>query len=145
MVTLKIISARTYVDADQRSVFNAVTDWNLQSKWIFATKVTGNGNDSHQLGGKLEAFTGYGSFGFMDTMTITKWDPPHTCEVTHTGKIVKGSGLFEVSIENGKTYFTWTEYTELPFGIIGKAGWIIVGPLTKIGMKISLRRFSKLF
>ena len=145
MPTTKTISARTVVNGNQADVFNAVTDWESQSKWIFATKVKGVDSDSHKRGGKLEAFTGFGKIGFMDTMTITKWDPPHVCEVTHTGSVVVGSGLFEVSVEDDVTYFTWTEYTVLPFGIIGKAAWLLAGPITKLGLKYSLRRFKKLF
>jgi len=145
MSVTKTISVTTSVNASQLEVFNFVTDWESQNKWIFATKVRGVGEESRKLGGKLEAFTGFGKFGFLDTMTITKWNPPNACEVTHTGNVVKGAGLFEVSSKNGVTYFTWTEYTELPFGIIGRAGWLLVGPLSKLGLTASLRRFKKLF
>ncbi len=145
MSKTKKISASVSVRASQHDTFKAVTDWKSQQKWIFATRVRGVGDDSQILGGKLEAFTGFGKIGFLDTMTITKWDPPRLCEVTHTGKVVRGSGLFEVTSKNDKTYFTWTEYTVLPFGIIGRAGWLIVGPLTKLGLELSLRRFKKRF
>lgn len=145
MPTTKNISVRIAIPADQEDTFAAVTDWESQHKWIFATKVRGVGTDSHKLGGKLEAFTGFGRVGFMDTMTITKWDSPNLCEVTHTGKVVKGSGVFEVNQEDGVTYFTWTEATELPFGFIGRAGWLLVGPLAKFGLRLSLKRFRKLF
>lgn len=144
MSQIKTISVRTALPASQADVFRAVTDWETQRKWVYATKVRGLGDDSHKLGGKIEAFTGFGPVGFLDTMTITKWDPPRVCEVTHTGNVVKGSGLFEVSEEDGKTYFTWTEITELPFGIFGRLGWIIVGPLTKLSLQWSLRRFRSL-
>ncbi len=145
MPTIKTIAASVAVQSDQKRVFEAVTNWDLQRKWIFATKVSGVDADSHKLGSKLEAFTGYGKFGFMDTMTITKWDPPNVCEVTHTGKIVKGSGKFEVITRNGATYFVWTEYPEIPFGIIGNAAWPIVAPFARIALKISLVRFRKMF
>jgi len=145
MITIKTVSARTAVKGSQQEVFNAVTEWELQNKWVLATKVRGIGSDSRCLGGKLEAFTGIGKLGFMDTMTITGWDSPNVCEVTHTGNVVKGSGLFEISTENGITYFAWTERTLIPFGILGKAGWLIVGPMTKLGLKYSLSRFSKMF
>lgn len=145
MPTIKTTSASTAVPADQVQVFKAVTDWESQSKWIFATEVRGLGADSHKLGGRLEAFTGYWKFGFLDTMTITKWDPPNVCEVTHTGNFVKGTGLFEVTVVNGVTYFMWTEYSMVPFGVIGKVAWLIVGPIAHIGLKISLRRFKNLF
>ena len=145
MPTMKKISANIAVDAEPATVFQNVTNWDWQSKWVMGTRVKGVGEDSHKLGGELEAFTGIGSFGFLDTMTITKWSPPYICEVTHTGKVVKGSGVFEVTSVDGVTYFTWTEYTEVPFGIVGKIGWIFVAPIAKLGLILSLRQFRKMF
>jgi uncharacterized protein YndB with AHSA1/START domain len=144
MSKTKQVSVKIALRAPAEQVFAAVTSWELQKKWIFATHVRGVGNESHKLGGKLEAFTGFGKLGFLDTMTITKWDPPHVCEVTHTGNFVKGKGLFEVSSENNTTYFIWTEYLDLPFGIIGQIGWPLVWLSSKIGLYASLRRFKKL-
>ena len=145
MNVTKKLSAKIAIDADPATVFEYVTNWDWQSKWVTGTRVWGVGEDSHKLGGKLEAFTGIGSFGFLDTMTITKWSPPYICEVTHTGKVVKGSGVFEVTSVDGVTYFTWTEYAEIPFGIIGQIGWVFVAPLVKLGLSISLKRFKRLF
>ena len=145
MPMINKISAKIVIDGTQESVFSAVTNWTSQRNWIFATKVKSVGDGSHKIGGKLEAFTGIGSIGFLDTMTITKWDPPTLCEVTHTGKVLKGAGLFEVVIDNNKTYFIWTEYAKIPFGIIGKIGWYIIYPIMKLLLKISLRRFKRYY
>ena len=143
MPTLRIISARIPIEASQNDTFLAVTDWESQHNWIFATRVKGVGHNSHNIGGKLEAFTGFKSFGFLDTMIITKWDFPKLCEVTHTGKVVKGVGLFEVYNDTKITYFSWTEYIEIPFGILGKIGWLFISPIIKLGLKYSLRRFKR--
>lgn len=143
MPTLKKISAKIAIEATQHSVFTAVTNWESQHDWIYATKVKGVSDDSHRLGGKLEAFTGIGRFGFLDTMTITKWDSPTVCEVTHTGKVVKGVGLFEVLYDRNKTYFIWTEFVEIPFGRIGKIGWFCASPLIAFLLQLSLQRFKR--
>ena len=137
------LAVKIFIDAPELKVFNIVTNWEDQTKWVYMTKVRGVGDDSHKLGGKLEAFTGLGKFGFLDTMTITKWQDYKLCEVTHTGNVVKGKGLFEVSTINSKTYFTWTEYVELPYGIVGRIGWIIVKPIAIFGLWLSLRRLKK--
>ncbi len=144
MPTTKKLSSKIMIEANPEEVFRAVTNWESQARWVLATKVKGVGEDSHRLGGKIEAFTGFGRFGFLDTMTITKWDPPYICEVTHTGKTVKGSGVFEVASVDGVTYFTWIEYTEVPFGIIGQIGWVFVAPMAKLGLMLSLKRFKKM-
>ena len=47
--------------------------------------------------------------GFTDTMVITEWDPPRRCTVTHTGRIVRGEGVFEVLPRGGRREFRWTE------------------------------------
>lgn len=139
---VKQISVRVKIDASIDEVFKSVTSWEEQDNWVFLTKVRGVGDNSHKLGGKLEAFTGIGRLGFLDTMTVTAWDPPKLCEVTHTGNVVKGKGVFEVATINSSTYFTWTEYVEIPFGIIGRIGWIFVKPLTKLGLWVSLQRLA---
>lgn len=139
---VKHLSVRVKINAPTMNVFRAVTNWEEQDNWVFLTKVKGVGNDSQKLGGKLEAYTGIGRFCFLDTMTITAWDPPKLCEVTHTGNVVKGRGIFEVATINSSTYFTWTEYVEIPFGVIGRFGWIFIKPLTKLGLWVSLRRLA---
>jgi len=140
---LKHVSASVEIDAPASAVFDNVTNWQEQEKWVFLTKVQGIGDDSRRLGGKLEAFTGIGKLGFIDTMTITDWDNPKLCEVTHTGNVVKDKGVFTVSTKNSLTYFTWTEYVELPFGFIGRLGWIFAKPLVKLGLRSSLKRLKK--
>ena len=143
MPTLNKISAKIAIDGSQDSVFTAVTNWGSQHKWIYATKVKAVSDNSHKLGGRLEAFTGMGNFGFLDTMTITKWESPTLCEVTHTGKVIKGVGLFEVVCDNDKTYFIWTEYVEMPFGRFGKIGWFFVYPLIALLLQLCLRKFRR--
>ena len=45
-----------------------------------------------------------------DTMTITVWEPPHRAVVRHTGKVVKGSGAFEVeAVAPGRSRGVWSE------------------------------------
>jgi hypothetical protein len=137
------LSVKIAINAPEIEVFKKVTNWEDQIKWVFFTKVRGVGNDSRKLGGKLEAFTGIGRIGFLDTMTITKWVDNKLCEVTHTGNVVKGRGLFEVSTNDSTTYFTWTEYVIVPFGFIGKVGWVLVKPISKFGLWLSLKRLKK--
>ena len=58
-------------------------------------EVDGRGDGRH-LGARLRAFTGVGPLGFTDTMEIVEWEPPRRCVVRHTGKVVRGDGVFEV-------------------------------------------------
>lgn len=73
--------------------------WQTQGKWMLGTSVwaidSGEGVD-----GRIAAFTGLfpksRKLGFIDYLTITKWEPPRVCGVLHTGKVVRGTGSFEV-------------------------------------------------
>ena len=47
-------------------------------------------------------------------MIITEWDPPRRCVVRHTGRVVRGDGIFEVIPHGELTEFRWTELIDLP-------------------------------
>ncbi|NBU33059.1 SRPBCC family protein [bacterium] len=142
MSNTKRIQASIIIDAPLHTVFDVVTDWNKQSNWVLLTKVRATSTNSKKAGGTIEAFTGIGSFGFNDTMVITAWSYGTRCEVSHTGNIVKGRGVFETSKKGTATQFTWTEYVEVPFGFMGEIGWFIVKPIALIGLKTTLKRLK---
>ena len=57
--------------------------------------------------------------------------PPASLHVRHTGRVVRGSGVFEVFALPGgqRSRFVWPERLDLPLGAIGRAGWLLVRPL----------------
>jgi hypothetical protein len=67
------------------------------------------------------------------------------CVVRHTGRVVRGEGVFEV-VELGpaRTRFLWSELLDLPLGALGRAGWPIVRPVFRAGVRQSLRRMARL-
>lgn len=134
------------VNAPAEAVWHAVTDWVGQGDWILATRVevTSSG-DGRYLGATLSAVTGIGPVGFADTMEIVEWMPPHRCVVRHTGKVVRGDGVFEV-VELGpeRARFLWTELLDLPLGVLGGIGWPLVAPVFRAGVQRSLRTMARL-
>jgi hypothetical protein len=104
---------------------------------------------THAEGGRAEgesisAFTGIGRIGFLDTMTITVWEPPRRAVVRHTGKVVRGSGSFEVQpLGDRRSRVVWSEWVLLPFGPIGRLGWPIAKILVRGGLQLSLRRLAR--
>lgn len=119
-----------------------IADWESQGTWMVATKVRGTADAA---GGELEGWTGIGPLGFLDTMTVTEWDPPHRCVVLHTGHVVRGTGGFEVTSRGeGRCRVTWWERVELPFGALGRVAWLAVGPTTRLFFKVSLGRLRRL-
>lgn len=128
------------VDAPAQATWEAMTDWDLHAKWMLLTSARGG----HGEGETIEAFTGVGRVGFLDTMTILVWEPPKRCVVRHTGRTVRGSGAFEVrDVGNERSQIVWSERLDLPFGRLGRWGWPIVRPLVRAGVAFSLRRLAR--
>ena len=132
------------VDAPVEQTWAGATDWARQGEWMLGTRVAGTAQDGVGVGGGIEAFTGVGRAGFVDTMEITVWDPPHRCHVLHTGRVVRGTGEFSVRERGvGRSTFVWREDLELPWGALGRAGWPIVRPVFAAGVQASLKKFAR--
>ena len=136
------------VHAPAREVWAALTDWPAQSRWITATRVRTVGGDGQGVGaGRIEAFTGFGRLGFLDTMEVTEWRPPAWCAVRHTGSVVRGTGAFEIvqaAVEADGSTLTWHEALEIPGGAFGARGFAVVRPVVESMVLRSLRRFARL-
>jgi carbon monoxide dehydrogenase subunit G len=135
------------VDAPPERVWAALTDWTRQGEWILLTDVEVVGGDPHAVGGRLAARTGFPwrrgrHLGVLDTMVVTEWDPPRRVVVQHTGRIVRGPGIFEVVPRGEHATLTWTEQLWLPFGLLGQLTWPLVRPAMVTGVRRSLRRFA---
>jgi hypothetical protein len=72
-------------------------------------------------------------------MTVAAWEPPHRCDVIHTGKVLKGTGTFQLE-SNGlnSTTFYWSETIN-----IHRALFILGAPFIWLGVRISLARFAR--
>jgi hypothetical protein len=132
------------IDAPVERVWDAVVDWDNQGDWMLGTRVRGTVRSGVGVGAGLEAFTGVRGIGFLDTMEITAWEPPHRCDVRHTGRLVRGTGVFEVLALPGgrRSRFVWQENLDLPLGLVGRLGWLLVRPLAAFGVRLSLRRLA---
>jgi hypothetical protein len=127
--------------APAERAWQVLTDWERQGDWIPATRV--RSSDGHRVGGRIEAWSGVGPVGFLDTMTITSWDPPRRCEVLHTGWLVRGPGIFAVEpVSPGSCRVVWEEHLDLPLGAVGRLAWPLVYPLARAGLAFFLRRLA---
>ena len=112
--TLEVV-AQVTVPAGAEEVWRAATDWSRQREWIWATRVSGGQGSEATVTG----WTGIGPLGFTDTMVITEWDPPHRCVVRHTGRVVRGAGIFEITGDGPACEFRWVEELDL----LGRPPW----------------------
>jgi hypothetical protein len=138
------LTVRVDVAAPPETVFAAATDWDRQGEWILGTTVRVRRGDGRSVGSEVEAVTGVRGVGVTDRMRITVWDAPRYCEVRHTGRIVRGTGVFAVQARGrDAATFAWTERLDLPFGVLGKLGWLVAAPVFRWGLQRSLDRFAE--
>jgi hypothetical protein len=128
------------VDAPVDLVWSTLVDWDQHGEWMLLTHARGGA----AVGEPIEAFTGIGRVGFLDRMTIVVWEPPHRAVVRHTGRVVRGSGAFEVQeLSPGRSRVVWSEWVDLPLGVLGRIGWPLVRPVVRAGVSFSLRRLAR--
>ena len=131
------------VAASVESTWAAATDWVRQGEWMLGTDVRPLDGASGP-GARLSARTRIGPFSFVDEMRITSWEPPHRCQVTHLGNVVRGSAAFEVeSLTDGGSRFSWSEWLDLPLGLLGQYGFWLGRPIFQAGLQISMQRFAR--
>jgi hypothetical protein len=130
----------------QDRAWAAIADWESQGNWMLQTKVWVTSQIREGAGTSISAFTGplhkfypkFSALGLLDTMVVTKWQPPEICDVVHTGKILKGTGSFVLSpINSTSTKFNWSETIEC-----SRIKFLAIAPFLWVGVRISLARLS---
>lgn len=128
--------------ASPHSVWDTVTAWEQQGAWMPATTVRHLPGPKKAVGERFVARTGVGALAFDDPITVTAWDPPHRCEILHTGRIVRGVGAFWVEPTGAGSRFTWWERIVVPGGPLAPLLWRIGHPLTRAGFGWALHRLK---
>jgi uncharacterized protein YndB with AHSA1/START domain len=136
------LSATVAVAAPPEKVFEAVTDWEAQSEWVWLTTVTVEPG-GHGVGQRLTAVTGLGRLAFSDPMEVTCWEPPRRVVVRHLGRVVRGTGEFTVSPAPGGAGLTWAEDLDLPLGPLGRVGFALVRPAFELMLRRSVARLVR--
>ncbi len=127
------------IKAPIQKVWDALANWEKQGEWMLQTKVWVTSEITQGVGTQISAVTGIGRIGILDTMEVTNWLPPHTCDVVHTGKIIKGTGRFHLrELTPTTTAFDWSEEVQAPTML-----FIAIWPALYSGVRISLARFAR--
>ena len=121
------------IAAPPRTVWEYVTDWERQSEWIPLTTVRTEGST-------VIARTALGPLGFDDPMEVAAWEPPHRCELVHTGRVVRGTGAFTCAAAGTGTRFVWSEHVAVPGGPAAPVLWLAARPALQLGFAHALRR-----
>ena len=127
------------IDAPCEQVWEKIADWPSQGDWMLQTRVEVTSQIREGVGTSISAFTGIGKLGVMDHMVVTSWQPPHICDVLHTGKIIKGTGRFELVVMDAETTrFNWSEEILAP-----RAIFLLIAPGLYAGVRISLTKLGR--
>jgi hypothetical protein len=141
------INIRIRISAPIDKVWAAIADWESQGNWMLQTRVWVTSEIRSGVGTSISALTGPlvksgFKFGLLDKMVVTNWQPPRLCEVDHVGKIIKGTGKFELTdLSQGDeiaTNFDWSETIKAP-----KVVFLLIYVPTYLGVRISLLRFRR--
>ncbi len=135
------------IAAPRESVWAVLTTWERQPEWMLDAK------DVEVLtpartgeGVTLRCPTNLLGVTVQDVMRVTGWDEPRYLEVTHLGRIITGTGAFELA-EDGPdaTVVTWWEQIDPPLGRLGEWGAsTLVLPILRRIFGRSLRNLAAL-
>lgn len=126
--------------------FAAMVDPAAQERWMIATKLYAVQADVvvPRVGSRVAAFTGIGGFGFLDTMTVTAYEPPHQWVVAKDGDLLRGVGIMRVTPIADGCRVTWINELNPPFGLLGQVGFRLVRPVAELALGACLRRLGRL-
>ena len=127
------------IQAPIETVWASLADWESQGDWMLQTTVEVSSDIREGVGTTLAAFKKKKKIGVMDHMQVTKWEPPFICDVLHTGKIIKGTGRFQLTaIDAQSTRFDWSEEILAP-----RALFLLIAPGLYAGVRLSLANLSR--
>lgn len=118
---------RLEVDVDaaapRSTVWAVLTEWERQPEWMLdAKEVHVLTPERTGVGVTIRCPTNLFGLTVQDVMRVTRWEDEQVLEVTHLGKIITGTGAFELSDHAGGTRIHWWEEIDPPLGALGEWG-----------------------
>jgi carbon monoxide dehydrogenase subunit G len=112
------------VAAPRETVWAVLTDWERQSEWMLDAKAVHVLTPQREgVGVTIRCPTNLFGVTVQDVMRVTEWEEPTRLGVTHLGKIITGSGAFDlVALGPERTRVRWWEEVDPPLGAVGEWG-----------------------
>lgn len=120
--------------APRQVVWDVLIDWERQPEWMIDAKAVHVLTDQREGEGvTLRCPTNLLGATVQDVMRVTGWIEPSYLEVTHLGRIITGTGAFELEeLAPGRTRIRWWEQIDPPLGAVGRLGArLVVAPFTR--------------
>jgi len=141
------------VRAPATDTWTALVDWPRHGQWAPLTTVRTVTARPDGVGAQFVARTGVGPLSFDDPMTVVVWEPPGgdapgdrpgRCEVTKTGRVVRGRAWFTVAPAPGaRSRVVWAEdVTVTPHRVTRFAGPLL-SLSGRVGFAATLRAFAR--
>ncbi len=141
------IEATTAIEAPVKRVWDVLTDWDVQPRWM---------TDVRSLQVMTRHRTGRGvvvrvrtdiALGIVitDEVTTTAWEEHELIGVRHRGPLYSAVGAFELSPTETGTRLVWWDELKVPLGIVGDtATALLVRPFATRTFRSSLANLKRL-
>ena len=110
--------------APRALVWDLLTDWERQPEWMVdaeAVEVVSARREG--VGVTLRCPTDLFGVTVEDVMRVTRWEEQRRVDVVHLGRIIVGTGVFELHDgPGGTTRIVWWEEIDPPLGAVGRWG-----------------------
>ncbi len=133
--------------ATRRQVWDVLVDWERQPEWMLdAKEVLVESAHRTGVGVTIRCPTNLLGVTVQDVMRVTGWREGEYLEVVHLGRIITGSGAFELSdAPDGGTSIRWWEEVDPPLGALGEWGAsLAVAPVIRAIFRRSLTNLARL-
>jgi Polyketide cyclase / dehydrase and lipid transport len=139
--------------AAPETVWEEMTDWAGQSRWIPLTTVDVVGETHTGVGVRAAALSGFKigriPIGLLDRFVVTGWTPPTAAaaaelEVLHLGPFFTGEGAFRLEPVGDRTRITASEIFALPGGRVTEAVARLALPLMRRAFLVSLGKLRRI-
>jgi carbon monoxide dehydrogenase subunit G len=145
------VEERIHIHRPVEQVWDVLTDWEAQPRWMQDAKsVTVTSPHRVGVGVTIDVPTDIAlGIVVMDRMVVTDWVEQRRIAVRHTGRVIKGTGAFEIQPtrlpDGGEgTIFTWTEDVDAPLGRLGDlVARAVVVPIVSFVFRRSLRALKE--
>jgi carbon monoxide dehydrogenase subunit G len=135
------------IAAPREVVWSVLTTWERQPEWMLDAKAVHVLTPERTgVGVTIRCPTNLLGVTVQDVMRVTGWDEPSYLEVTHLGRIITGTGAFELAEDGPEaTIVTWWEEVDPPLGVLGEWGAsALVLPVLRRIFTRSLRNLAEL-
>lgn len=110
--------------APREVVWDVLVDWERQAEWMVDAKAVHVLTPQREgVGVTVRCPTNLMGITVQDVMRVTRWDQHEVLEVTHLGRVITGTGAFELRDGPGDgTTIHWWEEVDPPLGALGEWG-----------------------